>query len=262
MNQKQSDIIKFAYNLLTGIDELKFSSIDENGYAVFYNKNNEKIEINLKNSKEKQSGGNTLPEYSETSEMVQLGGIVSEYSETSEKGQIGGIGGTGGIVSKYSETSEMGQLGEMSLKYSETSEMTYMPNISNKMIGGSKNIFKKINYSETSSIKKSIVSNYSKTSPEIFNERNDNYSETSVVSQIGGKNNQTTDTLMGISEIKQRKSFKSTNLDMGIFKKNQISNLSDGSLGGLIGGLADQNIKKKMADIGINSNSSTSSICE
>ena len=54
-----------------------------------------------------------------------------------------------------------------------------------------------------------------------------------------------------MSELKQRKTSKSsTNLDMGIFTKKAQS-------GGSVG-----NIRKKMMDIGINSNSSTSSICE
>ena len=83
--------------------------------------------------------------------------------------------------------------------------------------------------------------------------RSNKYSDTSIIEQteqIGGKTNETdTDTLMSLSELKQRKNPKQSNLDMGIFKKVQS------------GGNIDSNIKKKMINNGINS-SSTSSICE
>jgi len=247
--------IRFAYDLLNeiNVNGKKFNSINSEGILLLSNgSDNQNINIHSFSIKHKendnaisetsemgQAGGMSL-KYSETSEMGQVGGMSLKYSETSEMGQVGGMS------LKYSETSEIGQNGGMSLKYSETSEMSEMPN---KMIGGTKNIFKKMNYSETSSIKMSNVTNNSKTSSEMFNGRSDKYSETSIIGQIGGKNNETSETLMGISELKQRKTSKS-NLDMGIFKKNQS------------GGSADNSVKKKMMDIGINSNSSTSSICE
>ena len=215
--------IRFAYDLLNeiNVNGKKFNSINSEGILLLSNgSDNQNINIHSFSIKHKEND--------------------NAISETSEMGQAGGMS------LKYSETSEIGQNGGMSLKYSETSEMSEMPN---KMIGGTKNIFKKMNYSETSSIKMSNVTNNSKTSSEMFNGRSDKYSETSIIGQIGGKNNETSETLMGISELKQRKTSKS-NLDMGIFKKNQS------------GGSADNSVKKKMMDIGINSNSSTSSICE
>jgi hypothetical protein len=133
---------------------------------------------------------------------------------------------------------------------SETSEINN-DNKQKPMTGGFnfKNIFQKSKYSETSSIKMSETSNYSQTSTELFNGRSDNYSDTSVIGQIGG-NLMTTDTFADMSDLKQRKVSKSENyLDMGIFKKVQS------------GGSAE-NLRKKMNEVGINSNSSTSSICE
>jgi len=224
--------IRFAYDLLNeiNVNGKKFNSINSEGILLLSNgSDNQNINIHSFSIKHKEND-NAI---SETSEMGQAGGMSLKYSETSEMGQVGGMS------LKYSETSEIGQNGGMSLKYSETSEMSEMPN---KMIGGTKNIFKKMNYSETSSIKMSNVTNNSKTSSEMFNGRSDKYSETSIIGQIGGKNNETSETLMGISELKQRKTSKS-NLDMGIFKKNQS------------GGSADNSVKKKMMDIGINSNS-------
>ena len=116
--------------------------------------------------------------------------------------------------------------------------------------GLAKNIFKKSLYSETSSFNQSDMSNYSATSTDVF--RSDKYSETSVIGQVGGRAI-LSDTLDELSELKQRKSLNtisSTKLDMGIFTKKSQS-----------GGAIDS-IKRKMMEIGINSNSSTSSICE
>ena len=156
----------------------------------------------------------------------------------------------GGEYGNFSETSEMYEISEMS-------NTTDMSSISNKMIGGSsKNIFQKNKYSETSSLKQTDVSNFSATSTDIFNGRSDKYSDTSVIKgQVGGKN-LTSDTLGGVSELKQRKVSKTESqlptpkLDMGIFTKKSQS-----------GGAVD-NLKRRMMDVGINSNSSTSSICE
>ena len=116
-----------------------------------------------------------------------------------------------------------------------------------------KNIFKSSKYSDTSSAVPSDMSKYSKysnTSSVMFNGRSDKYSDTSVLGQIGGKNMQTSDTLMSVSELKERKSKSSSKLDVGIFKKIQNG-----------GSKADPDIKRKMMAVGINS-SSTSSICE
>jgi uncharacterized protein YkuJ len=126
--------------------------------------------------------------------------------------------------------------------------------------GDNKNIFKSSKYSDTSSVKFTEMSNYSKTSSVMYNDRSDNFSETSVIGQIGGKI-ETSDTLMSISELKDRKkksnskmssstSTFNTNLNVGIFKKSQTQS-----------GGANTDIKKKMLEAGINS-SSTSSICE
>lgn len=126
--------------------------------------------------------------------------------------------------------------------------------------GNNKNIFKSSKYSDTSSVKFTEMSNYSKTSSAMFNDRSDNFSDTSIIGQIGGKM-ETSDTLMSISELKDRKkksnskmssstSTFNANLNVGIFKKTQTQS-----------GGANIDIKKKMLEAGINS-SSTSSICE
>ena len=174
----------------------------------------------------------------------------------------------------FSETSEM----------YEISEISEMPIKTNKMTGGSKNIFQKSKYSESSSLKQTDMSNFSATSSDIFNGRSDKYSDTSVIKgQVGGAffsatssdifNNETakysdtssikgqvgsanliSDTLSKVSELKQRKVSKtqstSQKLDMGIFTKKSQS------------GGAVESLKRRMMDVGINSNSSTSSICE
>jgi len=155
----------------------------------------------------------------------------------------------GGEYGNFSETSEMYEITEMS-------NASDMSSVSNKMIGGSKNIFQKNKYSETSSLKQTDISNFSATSTDIFNGGTDKYYNTSVTKgQVGGKN-LTSDTLGGVSELKQRKVSKTETrlatpkLDMGIFTKKSQS-----------GGAVD-NLKRRMMDVGINSNSSTSSICE
>lgn len=155
-----------------------------------------------------------------------------------------------------------------STSVNENSEKKLMPknneveNQGNQMGGNNKNIFKSSKYSDTSSNKFNELTNYSKTSSVIYNDRSDNFSETSVIGQIGG-GLETSDTLRSVSELKERKNkssaktsshtstFKS-NLDIGIFKKSQ--NQSGGFKSSL-------DLKKKMLEAGINS-SSTSSICE
>lgn len=131
----------------------------------------------------------------------------------------------------------------------------------NQKGGNNKNIFKSSKYSETSSVKFNELSNYSKTSSVMYNDRTDNFSDTSVIGQMGG-GLETSDTLMSISELKNRKksnsnmlggstSFKSS-LDISIFKKSKSQSQSGGGT---------HDLKKKMLEAGINS-SSTSSICE
>lgn len=111
-----------------------------------------------------------------------------------------------------------------------------------------KNVFQKI--SDTSSVKYSDMSlplNLSQTS---YNGRSDKYSDTSIIGQMGG-NLDISDTLMSVSELKDRKNkiTNNSNLNLGIFKKVQS------------GGSTNNELNKKIKEIGINS-SSTSSICE
>ena len=156
-------------------------------------------------------------------------------------------------------------------QFSETSENTQIPQTQQTqqtqpqpLTGGNgKNIFKSLKYSETSSFKANDMSNYSKTSSVMYNDRSDNFSDTSVLGQIGG-GLESTDTLMSISELKDRKNkskvFSSgsskSNLDIGIFKKTQFQSQNQSG-----GSKSNIDFKKKMAEVGINS-SSTSSICE
>jgi hypothetical protein len=192
----------------------------------------------------RQLGGKSSLKFSETSDMyMQLGGKNNNYSETSDMSRQ--LGGKSSL--KFSETSDIYmQLGGKNNNYSETSDMVKMQH---NAVGGSKNIFQKIKYSDTSSVKMSNNSNYSKTSSEVLNGKNTEFSETSINEQKGGHNG-FSETLSDISELRQRVNNKSSYLDMRIFKKNQM------------GGSIDTNIRKKMMDIGINSNSSTSEICE
>lgn len=151
------------------------------------------------------------------------------------------------------------------------------------------------NYSDTSDIKtiennKTHSDNYSDTSDlKSYNMKSDNCSNTSELTPhkiyTGGvMNEQTenmfedlTDTLRSISELQNRKQksiFKSTpkpssstfqtNYDMGIFKQIYLQNKT--KIGGTqTGGSKSNNeLKKKMLEMGIHSSSSTStsSICE
>lgn len=165
-----------------------------------------------------------------------------------------------------SETSDQNQVFSYKIE-KEPQQQSQSQNQNKNQNGGNglnntnnKSIFKSSKYSDTSSVKFTEISNYSKTSSAMYNDRSDNFSETSVIGQIGG-GIETSDTLMSISELKERKNksksssssttFKS-NLDIGIFKKSQ--NQSGGSKSNL-------DLKKRMGELGINS-SSTSSICE
>ena len=252
-NSKHKIIL--ALKLLSEINNngYVFDSIDMKKGIVSFSNNEKEEKINIKNimeniSKEvvntnvnlenKSTKTSNLEKYiSETSDN-QNGGYngILKFSETSDN-QNGGYN----EILKYSETSEIQNGGyNGTLKFSETSEISEISNKilggSKNMLGGSKNIFQKTKYSETSSV--------------IFNERSDKYSDTSEIGQIGGNINEISDTLMDLSELKQKKNSKFANLDMGIFKKNQS------------GGSADTSVRRKMMEIGINSNSSTSSICE
>jgi hypothetical protein len=260
LKESEKSRIIFALNLLS--DKLesgyKLESLNvKDDCIIFSNNNNKQEKISIKkimelinkkelnNSDIEQLDNKNLQKDSvfETSKMVEK--IRNEplkqdkmvLSETSVM--------KGGEYTNFSETSEM----------YEISEMSDIQSTSNKLTGGSKNIFQKSKYSETSSLKESDMSNFSVTSSDIFNSKTNKYSETSDIrEQFGGNSNLTSDTLIGISDIKQTKVFKTQTqtqkLDMGIFTKKQQS-----------GGAIDS-IKRRMMDVGINSNSSTSSICE
>jgi len=289
---ENSNQIKLAFDLLKKINKngFFFESIDKDGNLVISN-NSEKKKFNVYAFTNNKLGGRNS-NYSETSDMsIQLGG-KNTYSETSDMSMLLGgknknysetsdmlLGGNntyysetsdmsrqlGGKNNNYSETSDMSRQlgGKSSLKFSETSDMymqlggknnnytetSDMVKMQHNAVGGSKNIFQKIKYSDTSRVKMSNNSNYSKTSSEVLNGKNTEFSETSINEQKGGHNG-FSETLSDISELRQRVNNKSSYLDMRIFKKNQM------------GGSIDTNIRKKMMDVGINSNSSTSEICE
>lgn len=226
-NEKQKII--FALNLLNGIDV--------NGYKF--------CSINIKDDLIVFSTG-------EKDENISIKKIL----ESTPNELVGGFDENTQFLTETSDVIK--NIREDQLK-NENTELSKISLMANK-IGGGKNVFNEAKYSDTSSFKITDTSNYSKTSSVLFNNRSDNYSDTSEIGQIGGNGyrngnrngngNLTTDTLMDLSELKQRKhSSKSTYLDMGIFKKVQSGGSTD-------------SIKKKMMDIGINSNSSTSSICE
>ena len=191
--------------------------------------------------------------------MVEPKQTTDQLNKMTESKQIGGNNKNIFKSSKYSDTSELNTEQNKNIgNFSVTSVNQSM--VEHKQTGGNnKNIFKS---SDTSSAKHNESLNYSKTSSVIYNDRTDNFSDTSVIGQIGGELD-ISDTLRSISELKERKSkssnknssststFKS-NLDMGIFKKSQ--NQSGGSK-------SNVDLKKKMLEAGINS-SSTSSICE
>lgn len=245
MNLQENEKAKiiFGLNLLCGIDVggYKLKSINVKDNTIIFSNEDKEEKINIKELMTEKSKeiGNSDVEITEVKKVPQLG--LTETSEIVRNIRDG----KNELEIKTSE--QVGGFG--ALNFSETSDLSEIN--TNKMMGGSKNIFiGKSKYSETSSIGMSEMSNNSKTSSAVFNARSDKYSDTSVIGQIGGKAIETSDTLMGVSELKQRKISKQQNLDMGIFKKVQS------------GGSVDTNIKRKMMDVGINSNSSTSSICE
>lgn len=257
LKESEKSRIIFALNLLSEKLESGYKLVSLNFkddlIIISNGEKQEKISITeildkvINSEMEQSDNKNSELEITENIVKESRNGLVSEdkilVSETSVM--------KGGEYGNFSETSEM----------YEISEMSEMSNTLNKMIGGnSKNIFQKTKYSETSSLKQTEASNFSATSTDIFNGRSDKYSDTSVIKgQIGGAN-LTSDTLGGVSELKQRKVFKTQaqmssqnptpKLDMGIFTKKSQS-----------GGAVDS-LKRRMMDVGINSNSSTSSICE
>ena len=231
--------IKIVIDLLKEINskDLKFKCMDTE-CVVFENKND-------KNAKDIKIN---ISKYFETSKDKEFTPDTPDTPDTSDMHNSS-------LPSKLSDTSDRHN-SSLPSELSDTSDMHKMP----KQKGGftSQNIFQKSKYSDTSSLAQTDMSINSATSSVIFNGRSDKYSDTSALSQlgqvgqVGGMDDLTSDTLVGVSELKQRKSSKSSNtkLDMGIFMKKSQS-----------GGSVD-NIKRKMMDIGINSNSSTSSICE
>jgi len=230
MNLQENEKAKiiFGLNLLCGMDingyKLKYINVKDDTIIFTNGDKEEKISIKGLITEKSKELANSEVEITEVKKVPELG-----LTETSE------------IIRNVRNSKNESE--------TETSDLSEVPK--NKIVGGSKNVFLgKSKYSETSSIKMSEISKYSETSSTVFNTRSDKYSDTSVIGQNGGKSKETSDTLMGVSELKHRKSSKQPNLDMGIFKKVQS------------GGSVDTNIKRKMMDVGINSNSSTSSICE
>jgi hypothetical protein len=253
LKESEKSRIIFALNLLSEKLEsgYKLESLNIKDDCIVFSNGVKQEKISIKKIMEvmdKEQNVNSEVEKSdmglETTEMIvketRNEPITDEKTVLSDTSLMSKVGGG---YKNFSETSEM----------YEISEMSEMSNKINRMTGGSKNIFQKSKYSETSSLKQTDMSNFSATSTDIFNGRSDKYSDTSSIKgQVGGTN-LTSDTLGGVSELKQRKVSKTQSiqkLDMGIFTKKSQS------------GGAVETIKRKMMDVGINSNSSTSSICE
>ena len=236
MNLQENEKAKiiFGLNLLCGMDvngyKLKSINVKDDTIIFINGDKEEKISIKGLMTEKSKEVENSEVEITEVKKVPELG--LTETSEIIRNVR------NGKNVLETETSEQVGGFGV--LNFSETSDLSEVP--MNKMVGGSKNVFLgKSKYSETSSA--------------VYNARSDKYSDTSIIGQIGGKSNETSDTLMGVSELKQRKSSKQQNLDMGIFRKVQSGGFQSG-------GSVDTNIKRKMMDIGINSNSSTSSICE
>lgn len=255
MESEKSKII-FALKLLSEKLEsgYKLDSLNFKDDCVVFSNGEKQEKMSIGKIRE-MVNGQSNSEMEQTDNIIEMSrnGPITEdkiFSDTSVM--------RGGEYGNFSETSEMYEVSEMS-------EMSEMSEIPNRMIGGSfKNIFQKTKYSDTSSLKQTDMTNFSATSSDVFNGRSDKYSDTSSIKgqgqgqqqwQLGGsKTNLTSDTLGAVSELKQRKVSNTSNptskLDMGIFTKKSQS-----------GGAVD-NLKRRMMDVGINSNSSTSSICE
>ena len=247
------DDIKFdnkcIEKILFLIDTLKDFGCSNNGYKI--------KEINFESDKITwiNDENKTL-----TASFEKLKKIEETKLESYTESELPVTGGSTNVFQKikYSDTSSL-KLSEIP-NYSITSSAVFgkksdkyfdIPSI--KQLGG--NLNEPIDLSETSSFKLSEIPNYSITSSALFDGKTDKYTDIPSIKQSGGnhpsESTDMSDTLMSMSELKLRKKSNSSNLDLGIFKKNQS------------GGNANNiNIRQKMRDVGINSNSSTSSICE
>jgi len=244
--------ILFGLNLLSGlsVDGYKFKSYDIDTDKLVFSNGSNNHELLAKELEKDIDSVNPNPNPNPNLNLNLNTDKCNHKNQQilSETSEINNGNGNGNIIA-LSETSDFNQ-GEGEIPQT-------------KQVGGmGKNIFKSSKFSETSSVKPSEISNYSKTSSIMFNERSDKYSDTSVLGQIGG-GFETTDTMRSVSELKDRKSRSSksnssnsnslnSNLNMGIFRKIQSG-----------GSKIDVDLKKRMLEVGINSNSSsTSNICE
>jgi len=230
----------------------------------------------------------SMPEMSETSEENMSNMDNNMMSATSDRPM--------GNMSNMDNMCNMGNMGNMDNmdNMSATSPIETENQMSKELMPGlihkgGNNIFKTLKYSDTSSIMYSDLLNSSNTSQNTFTPRNNKYSETSSMEQLGGKNSFKTakysetspmevlrgkhifktakysetspmeqlggksdsDTLNSISELKDiRANSKKSNLNVDIFKKTQSGGSNN-----------KQNLTKKIMELGINS-SSTSSVCE
>ena len=225
------------------------------------------LQFPIKNKKNIILGGNNAfkSKYSDTSSQMYTenddDSVTSSY-QIPIKNDIF-RGGNNLFESKYSDTSSQIYNEDENENENDSITSSYQIPIKNDILSGGNNQFKS-KYSDTSSqiynedenenendsitssyqipIKNDILNGgrYSK------NIRSDMFSETSVINQVNNEL-ETSDTLRSISELKERKS----NLNINIFKKTQT------------GGTNTSDLKKKMLEVGIHSNtSSTSSICE
>ena len=232
-NDTETSKIIFALNLLTETlnNGYKLQSLNINNDSIVFSNDNTNTLKEMKISNIRQAYTNTnLPNMFN---KEPIGNNMMRSNTSTD------LSSTSDYVDnpRYSVNTSEYMEGGVNMIFSETSDMSSYKHHKN-LTGGSKNFFQKSTYSETSSLKYTDISNISATS-------------TDIAKQIGGELNlTTTDTLNGISELKQKMVAKTPNLDMGIFVKKTQS-----------GGAVDS-IRRKMMDVGINSNSSTSSICE
>jgi len=189
LKESEKSRIIFALNLLSEKLEsgYKLESLNVKDDCIIFSNGEKQEKISIKkimDVMDKEQNVNSEVEKSdvdlETTEMIvkktRNEPITDEKTVLSDTSLMSKIGGG---YKNFSETSEM----------YEISEMSEMSNKTNGMTGGSKNIFQKSKYSETSSLKQTDVSNFSATSTDIFNGRSDKYSDTSVIKgQVRGKN--------------------------------------------------------------------------
>lgn len=253
LNQEQKQLITHCLNLLHNleVDGFKIESLSLNNDCIIFSNDKTKNEVKISDVMKVENNNINTETDNNTIHPSDLDLTSSENPHQKNTNQEGGfIFKNIFQKSKYSDTSSINQTENN--QFSSTSE-TFINESDNKQKGGflSKDIFQKSKYSDTSSLNQTNITNLSATSTDMFNGRSDKYSDTSALDQVGG--GLTSETL-NISELKPRKTSKSsrtsTNLDMGIFTKKSQS------------GGSTNNIRKKMMEVGINSNSSTSSICE